>query len=82
MHDSRGRAGATRGEQAGFGSGEGEPAKEPMPPVAWAKLLRRTFALDVFACVVCGGRRQLLAYMTVPSSAIPCPPMIQLSPRV
>ncbi|WP_309894219.1 hypothetical protein [Archangium sp.] len=33
-----------------------EPKKERMPRVDWAKLLRRTFALDVFTCAWCGGR--------------------------
>ena len=30
----------------------------------WAGLLRRIFALDVFACIRCGGRRRVLAYLT------------------
>ncbi len=29
----------------------------------WAELLRRTFAVEVFACVRCGGRRRVLAYV-------------------
>ncbi|PTL80098.1 hypothetical protein DAT35_29165 [Vitiosangium sp. GDMCC 1.1324] len=40
-----------------------EPRKQRTPRVEWAGLLRRTFALDVFACVRCGGRRRLLAYV-------------------
>jgi hypothetical protein len=31
--------------------------------VDWAELLRRTFDFDVFACVRCGGRRRVLAYV-------------------
>ena len=38
-----------------------EPKKKRTPRVDWAQLLRRTFALDVFACASCGGRRQELA---------------------
>ncbi|HYO56582.1 hypothetical protein [Archangium sp.] len=40
-----------------------EPMKEKTPRVDWAELLRRTFDLDVFACVRCGGRRRVLAYV-------------------
>jgi hypothetical protein len=40
------------------------PKKERMPRVDWAKLLRRTFALDIFVCARCGGRRRVLAYLT------------------
>ncbi|MBX3028226.1 transposase [bacterium] len=34
--------------------------------VAWAELLRRTFALDVLACPDCGGRLRLLATIADP----------------
>ncbi|PTL75111.1 ATP-dependent helicase HrpA [Vitiosangium sp. GDMCC 1.1324] len=44
-----------------------EPMKERMPRVDWAKLLRRTFALDVFTCARCGGRRRVLAYLMASS---------------
>ncbi|WP_395837123.1 hypothetical protein [Cystobacter fuscus] len=44
-----------------------EPMKEKTPRVDWAELLRRTFALDVFACPQCGGRRKVLAYVTAPA---------------
>ncbi|WNG44525.1 ATP-dependent helicase HrpA [Archangium minus] len=44
-----------------------EPKKERTPRLDWAGLLRRTFALDVFACSRCGGRRQVLAYLTAPA---------------
>jgi len=37
--------------------------KQRTPPVDWAELLRRTFDLDVFACMRCGGRRWVLAYV-------------------
>jgi sulfur relay (sulfurtransferase) complex TusBCD TusD component (DsrE family) len=40
-----------------------EPRKERTPPVDWAGLLCRTFAVDVFACVRCGGRRGVLEYV-------------------
>jgi anaerobic selenocysteine-containing dehydrogenase len=40
-----------------------EPKKERTPRVQWAELLRRTFDFDVFACVRCGGRRRVLAYV-------------------
>jgi putative transposase len=43
-----------------------EPKKERTPPVEWAELRRRTFDFDVFACVRCGGRRRVLAYVTAP----------------
>ncbi|EPX62791.1 ATP-dependent helicase HrpA [Cystobacter fuscus DSM 2262] len=38
-----------------------EPMKEKTPRGDWAELLRRTLALDVFACARCGGRRKVLA---------------------
>ena len=38
-----------------------EPRKERTPRLDWAGLLRRTFALDVFAYLRCGGRRRVLA---------------------
>ena len=38
-----------------------EPKKERTPRLDWAGLLGRTFALDVFACASCGGRRQEMA---------------------
>jgi hypothetical protein len=37
--------------------------KERRPRVDWAKLLRRTFAFDVFVCERSGGRRRVLAYV-------------------
>ena len=49
-------------------AGRKEPKKERMPRVDWAKLLRRTFALDVFTCAWCGGRRRVLAYLTEPNA--------------
>jgi hypothetical protein len=45
-----------------------EPKKQRTPRVDWAKLLRRTFALDVFTCAWCGGRRRVLAYLTAPNA--------------
>jgi hypothetical protein len=37
--------------------------KEKTPRGDWAELLSRTFDFDVFACVRCGGRRRVLAYV-------------------
>ena len=39
-------------------------APRPKPRLDWAGLLRRTFALDVFTCAKCGGRRTVLALVT------------------
>ena len=38
-----------------------ETRKERTARVDWAGLLRRTFAVEVLACVRCGGRRRVLA---------------------
>jgi hypothetical protein len=43
-----------------------EPRKQRTPRVDWAGLLRRTFALDVFACPGCGARRRVLAVLKGP----------------
>jgi Putative transposase len=40
-----------------------ERRKERTPRVDWAELLRRTLDFDVFACVRCGGRRSVFAYV-------------------
>ncbi|WNG27062.1 hypothetical protein F0U62_25880 [Cystobacter fuscus] len=40
-----------------------EPRRERTPRVNWAELLRRTFAVEVFACMNCGGMRRVLAYV-------------------
>ncbi len=40
-----------------------ERMKQRTPRVDWAELLRRTLDFDVFACVRCGGRRRVLAYV-------------------
>ncbi|WP_414654121.1 hypothetical protein [Hyalangium sp.] len=40
-----------------------EQMKERTPRVDWAELLKRTFDFDVFACMRCGGRRRVLAYV-------------------
>ncbi|HYO65394.1 MAG TPA: ATP-dependent helicase HrpA [Archangium sp.] len=45
-----------------------EPKKERMPRVDQAKLLRRTFAWDVFTWAWCAGRRRVLAYLTAPNA--------------
>jgi hypothetical protein len=44
-----------------------ESTKERTPRLDWAGLLRRTFALDVFACSRCAGRRRVLAYLMASS---------------
>ena len=41
-----------------------ESTKERTPRLGWAGLLRRTFALAVFAYSRCAGRRRVLAYLT------------------
>ena len=41
-----------------------ERMKQRTPREDWAELLKRTFDFDVFACVRCGGRRRVLAYVT------------------
>ena len=43
-----------------------EPMKEKTPRGDQAELLSRTFDFDVFACVRCGGRRRVLAYVSEP----------------
>jgi hypothetical protein len=40
-----------------------ERMKQRTPREDWAELLRRTFDFDVFACVRCGGRRGVSAYV-------------------
>ncbi|WP_245769050.1 transposase [Stigmatella aurantiaca] len=40
-----------------------ERMKERRLRVDWAELLKRTFDFEVFACVRCGGRRRVLAYV-------------------
>ena len=45
-----------------------EPMKERPSGVDWAEVLSRTFDLDVFTCVGCGGRRRVLAYLTAPNA--------------
>jgi hypothetical protein len=41
--------------------------KEKTPRGDWAELLSRTFDVDVFACMRCGGRRRVLAYVMASS---------------
>ena len=61
------QAGAEEENEAPQAAASKELLKERTPRVNWAELLRRTFDLDVFACVRCGGRRRVLAYVTAPS---------------
>jgi hypothetical protein len=46
---------------------EAEAKKERTPRVDGAGLLKRTFEQDVYACCRCGGRRRVLAYLTIVS---------------
>jgi hypothetical protein len=60
------QAGAEPGleeESPAFAATVEEPRKERTPRLDWAGLLKRTFALDVFACLRCGSRRRVLAYV-------------------
>jgi hypothetical protein len=41
--------------EAALAAARQEPNKEHKPRLDWAGLLRRNFALDVFACGRCGG---------------------------
>jgi hypothetical protein len=38
--------------------------RQRTPRLDWAGLLRKTFALDVYTCPSCGGRRRVLACLT------------------
>ena len=49
---------------AGPGAGSGPPAAPRESASRWAALLRRVFAIDVFACPRCGGRRRLVGVYT------------------
>jgi hypothetical protein len=49
---------------AGPGAGSGPPTAPRERASRWAALLRRVFALDVFACPRCGGRRRLVGVYT------------------
>jgi hypothetical protein len=53
---SRGGAGAYGGEPRFWREGGGAFGRRATPRLDWAGLLKRTFALDVFACLRCGGR--------------------------
>ncbi len=57
------QAGAEETSVAPQAAASKEPMKQKTPRVNWAELLSRTFAIDVFACVRCGGRRPVLAYV-------------------
>ncbi len=46
-----------------------EPKKKRTPRVDEARLLRGTFALDVFTCAWCGGRGRVSAYLTAPNAS-------------
>jgi hypothetical protein len=55
------QAGAEEASEAPQAAAGKERMKERPPRVDWAALHRRTFDLDVFVCVRCGGRRRVLA---------------------
>ena len=55
------QAGAEEANEAPQAAASKELLKQRTPRVNGAELLRRTFDLDVFACLRCGGRRRVLA---------------------
>ncbi len=57
------QAGAEEESEAPQAEARKEARKERTARVDQAGLLQRTFAVDVFACVRCGGRRRVLAYV-------------------
>jgi len=57
------QAGAEEESEAPQAEARKEARKERTARVDWAGLIQRTFAVDVFACVRCGGRRRVLAYL-------------------
>jgi hypothetical protein len=60
---TRPQVGAEEASVAPEAGARQERRKERTPPVDWAGRLRRTFAVDVFTCIRCGGRRRVLAYV-------------------
>ncbi len=68
-------------ESPSFGAKVEAPKKERTPRWDWAGLRRRTFALDVLACVRCGGRRQVLASLTAPGGVRAIGEHLELPPR-
>ncbi|HYO51424.1 hypothetical protein [Archangium sp.] len=57
------QAGAEEENEAPQAEARQEARKERTARVDQAGLLRRTFAVEVLACVRCGGRRRVLAYV-------------------
>jgi hypothetical protein len=50
-----------------YGRVASEPTAAPAPPAwSWAALMHRAFAIDVLACVHCGGRLRLIAILQDP----------------
>jgi len=45
-------------------------AVPPARRIPWADLLRRVFAIDVLRCDRCGGRRQVIAFITDPEVVV------------
>ena len=68
-------------ESPSFAATVEEPKKERTPLLDWAGLLRRTFALDVFDCSRCGGRRRVLADVTAPDGVRAISKLLELPTR-
>ena len=64
------------------------PAQPPEPleagvrerRLSWAALLQRIFAIDVFVCTGCGGRRKIIAAITQPDVAAAILSSLDLAP--
>ena len=47
---------------------DAEPPTRRHERLPWAELLRRTYAIEVLVCDLCGARRELIAFLTAPDS--------------
>jgi hypothetical protein len=47
---------------------EADPPTRRHERLTWAQLLRRTYAIEVLVCDLCGARRELIAFLTAPDS--------------
>jgi hypothetical protein len=54
-----------------------ESRKERTPRLDQAGLLRGAFALEVFTCLRCGGRRRVLASLASPACRPESPPVLE-----
>jgi hypothetical protein len=66
---ARDRAAVVPRRHAEDGAPAGPAAPGDIPPhrrLPWADLLKKVFAIDVFVCDRCGGRRRILAAITEP----------------